>query len=130
MSAPPGIPPAIPLASMPAPDPKYLRPSIGPKTLELQLEFERACASGDLADVAELVDAGPRSPEYLSQGLFSAIYHKNVEIVKLLLGRGVAINRAVPVAAAKARSLPIFQLLLEHGWDINAPVMWGETVLM
>ena len=123
------VPPAMPPARAPLPDPKYLRPSISPWTMELHRQFEQACRSGVLANVAKLVDTGPRSPEYLTEGLCAAIFENNVQIVEFLLNKGVAIDRTVPMAAAQVKSLPIFQLLLEHGWDINAPVMGDGTVL-
>ena len=121
---------AIPPGRAPGPAPEYSRPAISPWTDEQWRRFEQACRSGVLANVAELVDTGPRTPEYLTRGLCAAIYHKNIEIVECLLNRGATIDRSIPTAAAWVRSLPIFELLLEHGWDINAPVMGAGTTLM
>lgn len=45
--------------------------------MELYIEFAEACRSGALADVAELVDAEPRSPEYLTEGLTAAAFANN-----------------------------------------------------
>lgn len=123
-------PPAVLSARMPLPDPKYLRPSIDPTTMESHLQFERECVSGDLANVTKLANVGSRSPEYLTHGLMAAIYQNNVQIVEFILDKGVAIDRAVSVAATSVKSLPIFQLLMEHGWDINAPILGNETALM
>lgn len=33
------------------------------------------------------------------------------------------------MAAVKGESLPIFELLVEKGWDVNSPVMSGQTAL-
>lgn len=118
------VPPAMPL-----PDPKYLRSSIPTWDMDLYRQFAQACRSGVLANVAKLVDTEPRNPEYLTQGLCAAIFENNVQIVEFLLDKGAAIDRTVPSAAARVKSLPIFKLLLEHGWDINAPVMGAGTVL-
>ena len=122
-------PPAMPPARMSPADPKFLHPSIPPWTMELYIEFAQACRSGVLADVAELVDAEPRSPEYLTEGLTAAAFENNVLIVEFLLNKGAPIDRGVPIAAGQVKSLPIFRLLLEHGWDINASVIANRTVL-
>ncbi len=114
---------------MSLPDPKYLRPSIPPWTMKLYRQFEQACRSGVLANVAKLVENESRGPEYLTHGLCAAILEKNVQIVEFLLNKGAVIDRVVAGAAAQVKSLPIFQLLLKHGWDINASVMANQTVL-
>ena len=33
------------------------------------------------------------------------------------------------MAAVKGECLPIFELLVENGWDVNSPVMGGQTAL-
>ena len=99
--------------------------------MELYRQFEQACRSGVLADVAKLIDTESRSPEYLTRGLCAAAFGNNVHIVQFLLNKGAVIDRTVPMAAARVKSLPIFQLLLEYGWDVNAPIMGDDgTVLM
>lgn len=117
------------MSSIPLPDPEYCRPIIPPWTMELYRQFSQVCASGDLAKVAELVDLEPRSQEYLTQGLRAAIYKKDIRIVEFLLNKVAAIHPEVANAAASVKLLPIFQLLLEHGWDINAPVLGNATIL-
>lgn len=114
---------------MPVPDPKYLRPSIDPRTAESHQVFRQACASGDLARVTSLAIAETPNAEYLTQGLLAAIYQQRIQIVEYLLNTGAVINRAIPNAAASAKSLAIFRLLVEHGWDVNDTVMGGETIL-
>ncbi|KAL8898433.1 MAG: hypothetical protein Q9207_006700 [Kuettlingeria erythrocarpa] len=94
--------------------------------------FGRVCASGDLATVSELFDTGPRHsyPEYLNEGLYRAIFENHVQVAEFLLDNGAVIDRAAPGAAAHTRSLPVFKLLVKHGWDINTPIMRDITPLM
>lgn len=113
---------------MPSPNPNYCRPVILPWTMESYRQFSQICASGDLAKVAELVETVPRSQEYLTEGLRAAIAEHNISIAEFLLRRMSDIGHEIANAAASAKSLPIFELLLEHGWDINAPVLGNATV--
>ena len=121
--------PAMPPPEMSLPDEIYLRPSIPPWTFELQRQFAQVCASGDFGKVAEIVDSGSYSQEYLTKGLCAAINQKDIRIVEFLLKRVASIDSSVPTTAASVKSLPIFELLLEHGWDLNAPVL-GEFTLL
>ncbi|KAL9611324.1 MAG: hypothetical protein Q9167_004007 [Letrouitia subvulpina] len=121
--------PAIPSAGMPVPDSRYCRSSIPPWIMESYRQFSQVCASGDLTKVAELVDSEPCSQQYLNEGLRAAIYKKDVRIVEFLVSKVAAIDPAVADAAATTKFLPVFQLLLEHGWDINAPVLGNQTIL-
>ena len=121
---------ATPPGLMPLPDPKYLRPSIHPRTVELHRAFQQVCGSGDLECVASVVNAESRNAEYLTHGLIAAIYQSHIPIVEYLLDHGAVIDRAVSMAAASVGSLPVFNLLLEHEWDINDPVIANETVLL
>lgn len=120
---------AMPPPVIPMPHPQYLRPSIHLHSLELQRAFQQVCASGDLAAVVNLLNAETRSAEYLTQGLLAAIYEKRIQIAEYLLNNGAAIDRVVPIAAASVKSIALFELLIEHGWDINSPVLGGETIL-
>lgn len=108
------------------------RRAFDPNTCESMRRFGRVCASGDLASVSKLLDTGPRHsyPEYLSEGLSRAIFSKHVQVTEFLLDNGAVIDRVAPVAAAHIRSLPVFKLLLKHGWDINVPIMRDRTPLM
>ncbi|KAL8832367.1 MAG: hypothetical protein Q9170_004903, partial [Blastenia crenularia] len=97
--------------------------------MELYRQFQEVCASGDLTKVAEIVDSEPRSQEYLNAGLRFAIYKADIRIVEFLLRKVETINADIARAAIEARSIPIFQMLLDHGWDINAPVLAGSTMV-
>lgn len=91
--------------------------------MESYRQFSQVCALGDLTKVAKFVDLEPRTQQYLNEGLCAAIYKKDVRIVELLISKVATIDPDVANAAATTKLLPIFQLLLEHGWDINAPVL-------
>ena len=120
----------MPPGVMPLPDPKYLRPSIHPRTAELHRAFEQVCASGDSGCVASLVNTESRDAEYLTRGLIAAIYQTHIPIVEYLLDHRAVIDREVPLAAALVKSLAVFKILLEHKWDINEPVIENKTVLL
>ena len=92
-------------------------------------QFSEVCQSGDLTEVAELMDMEPRSQQYLNDGLRAAIYKKDVRIVGFILNKIAKITPEVALAAAAAKSLAIFQLVLEHGWNINAPILGDSTAL-
>ncbi|KAL9130925.1 MAG: hypothetical protein Q9217_001028, partial [Psora testacea] len=115
---------------MSLPDPKYLRPILDPSSIDSHRDFERLCQSGDFASVAKLVQDEPHSPEYLTQGLLAAIHQNNAQLVEFLLRKGAVIDRAVPLTAVSGRSIAIFQLLMEYGWDINTPIMGNGTALL
>lgn len=129
MTEPQVISPALQPPILPMPHPQYLRPSIHPHTLELYRAFQQVCASGDLAAVASLLHAETRSPEYLTRGLCAAIYENRIQVAEYLLNNGAVIDRDVSNAVAFAKSIVLFELLIEHGWDINSSVMGGETIL-
>ena len=121
---------AMPPGVMPSPDPKYLGPSIHPRTAELHRAFQQVCASGDLECVASVVNSESRNAEYLTQGLMAAIYQTHIPVVEYLLDHGAVIDREVSIAAALVKSLAVFKNLLEHDWDINDPIIANETVLL
>lgn len=129
---------------MPMPHPQYLRSSISPHTLELQRAFRQLCGSGNLAAVVRLLEAAEREREPeterrrrsteedldLTQGLVAAIYGKRIQMAEYLLKQGAAVDRSdVSNAAASVKSIALFELLIQHGWDINSSVMGGETIL-
>ena len=109
------VPPAMPPLGMTILDSKFLRPCITPWTEESYRQFRETCRSGVFENVTKLVDAEARSSEYLAEGLLHTVLINNVLIVEYLLNKGAAIDRGIPGAAARVKSLPIFQLLLEHG---------------
>ena len=115
---------------MPHPEAKYLRPAISPSTTEAERHFAQICASGDYEKVVGIVQSEGRTQQYLTQGLCAAIYHKDLRIAEILLDKVASIDSDVLSAAASVKSLPMFRLLLEHGWDVNAPFLGNMTMLM
>ena len=101
---------------------------------EASQAFEKICSAIETADL-ELVKALVKdedyrpAPNYLSQALAKAIGSQHVSIVQYLLSEGADIDRAVLAAAAQAKSLPIFELMVHAGLDLNAPMFGGHTML-
>lgn len=81
------------------------------------------------AAVAILLHAETRSAEYLTRGLRAAIYENRIQVAEYLLNNSAVINRGVSNVVAFVKSVRLFELLIEHGWDINNSVMEGETIL-
>lgn len=129
-NTPSPLPSALPQPPvMPPSDPRYTRPAIHPSAVEAQRIFRQACGSGDFPTVTRLIRSDTRDAEYLTEGLVGAIYQHQIQIAEYLLNVGAVINHYVPYAAADVKSIPIFELLLKHGWDINDPVNHGQTIL-
>ena len=115
---------------MPVPDSRYLRPTVSPVTFQSQQRFAQCCSSGDLEKVSEIVESEPYSPEFLIQELSAAIYKHDLRMIEFLFKKGANIDSQILNAAASVKVLPVFQLLLDHGWDINAPILGNETTLL
>lgn len=107
-------------------------PSIEPTTAASLHTFAEACANGNIDTVAVLAtgdDHYPNTQYYLNHGLLTSVIHKQLPIARFLLSRGATITPSIAMAAVKGECLPVFELLVEHGWDINSPVMGGQTAL-
>ena len=94
--------------------------------------FSEACSTGNLESVTRLAagDHAPNNAYYLHFGLVSAIIHKQFDIIRYLLSRGTLVDDSITATAVKAASLPVFEILLSHGWDVNASFMGGHTALL
>ncbi|KAL8788504.1 MAG: hypothetical protein Q9195_007281 [Heterodermia aff. obscurata] len=90
-----------------------------------------AIETADLEIVKTLVKDKDYHPttKYLPQALAKAVDSQQVSIVQYLLSEGAGIDRAVLAAAAQAKSLPIFEIMVQAGWDVNAPMFGGHTML-
>lgn len=117
-------------ALMPIPHSRYLRPTLDPATAESHRTFRQTCASGDLPAVTSLIGSQTRNADYLTQGLLAAINQEQIQICEYLINSGAVIDRDISNAAASVKSIPIFKLLVEHGWDVNSPVIGGEPILL
>ena len=115
---------------MPTLDPRYLRPSVHPETRQCYRILGETIRDQDLASVVSLVNEKPRSLDYLTEGLRAAIYQQNLKLMEYFLENGAAIDQAICLAAVWVKRMPVFQLLVEYGWDISAPLTEYETPLM
>ena len=113
---------------MDGPPPLYFPSHEAGQTLE---KMYTAIETADLEVVKTLVadDKYRPTPNYLSQALVKAIETQEIPIVQYFLSEGTDIDRAVLAAAAQAKSLPIFELMVHAGWDVNAPMFGGRTML-
>jgi hypothetical protein len=90
------------------------------------------CAAGDLDGVKALYNDNEtfRKPNRLYYGLASAARRKHFDIVRFCLEHGAVVDEDIADDAAEIGSIPIFELFLEYGWDINySPGGHGGTVL-
>ena len=103
-------------------DPNFQRPPSPP-------EFEQvraASASGDLAAVKAAFEQwnthNPGWKRRFHDGLSAAIENNHLPVVSYLLSQGVDLMDLDFAQATKKKSYPMLQLLLDRGWDINAPM--------
>lgn len=90
----------------------------------------QACCSDDTAPLAHLIETLNPRGEDLAPGLWSAIQHNNLNMVRYLLERGAAANESAVEKALDARSIPILEMLREFGWDdVNMKLGWTRTAL-
>lgn len=110
----------------------HTNPIIEPSTHRDLQVFSKACSSGHLESVTLLAagDHAPNSTYYLNSGLVSAIIHKQIEIVYYLLSHGATVDERITATAVMAASLPVFEILLSHGWNVNTAFMGGHTALL
>lgn len=112
------------------PDPRYLQRCLSPEAEEALEAIRQASMSGDLKKIISIVnnDHHP-DPECLEHGLRGAFWGKQLQIARYLLDKGARIDASVTCAASMNKSLPFFELLVDHGWDVNTPVTCGVTTL-
>lgn len=109
-------------------DPRYHPSYEASKALD---RIYQAIEAENLQAVRSLVEdeSYNPTPHYLSQALAKAIWSTRISIVQYLLDHGAGIDRGVVGAAAKAKSLAIFEMMVQAGWDVNSPKFRGHTVL-
>lgn len=80
-----------------------------------------ACEQGDLKRVEALVNP-PSNPtaEVLNYGLSTAASEGHSAVVSFLFDKGAEMTAATTVLAANGHSPAVFQVFLDHGWDINS----------
>ena len=55
--------------------------------------------------------------------------HKQTDVNRHLLSHGALLDRGVTIVVVRLADLSVIQILLEHGWDVNSPLVWGHTAL-
>ena len=98
--------------------------------------FEHACQHGPLSTVQSLVSSQtpppPRTRSFLHHGLIVALHFGNVDIARYLLSVGAPILRHTPdniLNAPSDQQIPLFELLLQHGWTVDTPGFYGAVFL-
>ncbi len=107
-------------------------PSIEPTSAASLHAFAEACSNGNMDTVAILAtgdDHYPNTQYYLNHGLLASIISKQLPIARFLLSRGANITPSIAIAAVKGECLPVFELLVEKGWNVNSPIMGGQTAI-
>ena len=93
--------------------------------------FIEQCSAGDLEGITAFVDGKRPDKNSLTDGLCAAVRSKEHDVASFLLQRGAIISPQVVTAAyVYDKSVDIFQLFLDHGWDINAPNLQNGPVLL
>lgn len=80
-----------------------------------------ASGAGNLEEVQKFLDLPsdvPRS-DRLQMALGISAETGHPQIVSWLLDHGADVTNAAAVGASNSRSIPVFQTLLDHGWNIN-----------
>ena len=82
-----------------------------------QAALETACSSGNYEQVAAFLKE--QKPTSLQSSLHAAARNGHPDIVTLLLSKGAEFDRETVWAALESQSIPVFQALLDAGWDIE-----------
>jgi ankyrin repeat protein len=102
-----------------------------PDSSEIQDIFA-LCGSGNLEAVINHFNNNEdfRKPSRISLGLHAAVEKYDLEIARFCLQHGALVNDEIAGDAALLRSIPLFELFVWYGWDINSyPGGDGDTVL-
>jgi len=79
-------------------------------------DLETACSAGQYDQVVALLSDNRILPP---SSLHAAARNGHARIGALLLGKGAKIDRETVWAALASKSIPVFQALLDAGWDPN-----------
>jgi len=78
----------------------------------------KACDSDDTVALVRLVEMWQATPSDLARGIWRAIDHSHPNMVRYLLEQGVdRVDGYVIKRALKVGSIPVLEVLREHGWD-------------
>lgn len=86
---------------------------------ENEQEFLDAVEDGDVGKVGCFLEERTPPKETLTLALSRASTKTNYNILSALLSNGAEITRFAVNFAARTKSIPIFELFLTHGWNIN-----------
>ena len=95
------------------------------KSLPPRAIITNGCRSNNIAEVSRGIQAASlnehhKDSELLSWSLSRAVYHGQPDVVQYLLEQeGASLDSLSPIIVAASPSIPLFQILVDHGWDIN-----------
>lgn len=96
-------------------------------------ELENAAAQGNLSEVKAVVENSPSRTsldESLQPALQNAVRGGHTSVASYLFAHGARFASDMSHCALAAEDpAAIFQLALDHGWDINAQTDFGPPVL-
>ena len=93
-----------------------------------QTALETACSSGNYEQVASFL-LREQKPTSLQSSLHAAARNGHPDIVALLLSKGAQFDRETVWAALASKPIPVFQALLDAGWDIEWTLGHSGTAL-
>ncbi|EPE24770.1 Ankyrin repeat-containing protein [Glarea lozoyensis ATCC 20868] len=88
--------------------------------------FLDACKQADISTVASLSEQRDKEDGSLNWGLYTALSSGRDDVANLLLNQGVPVDQ---YALLETKTKECFQVLLDHGWNINGPIEFGDTIL-
>ncbi|KAK7415949.1 hypothetical protein QQX98_005522 [Neonectria punicea] len=110
---------------------------IGPVDVGHQLPhlfpFYSVCENGPPSAIHSMVTSEPRTLAFLHYALTVALKAGNVEAARYLLDSGTPIGRKTPDCILQApadQQVPLFDLLAQHGWDVNMRRYHGQVPLL
>ena len=97
--------------------------------------LQTAIEVGDLATISQLLQSWPTQPDSENNSgdyvpdlwpfkavLSGAIEKGNIELSSYVLDHGLKIELYAMMLALQSPSAGIFQVFVDHGWDINTPM--------
>jgi len=97
--------------------------------------LDEACRAGDLRKAFDVLDSLDHSyvSEDLQFSLYLAFAGGHVHIARYLFDRGATVDWMVASGAIFSEAgidlIQVFEMMLEHGWDVNEGVSGAHTAL-
>jgi ankyrin repeat protein len=112
-----------------------------PPTYEAPNTLEEACIIGCLDQIQELFttmsETWGRNPAFqkcaqqtVDTSIYNAASHNHPAAISYFLDNGIPITDALVATACEFGATEVFQVLLDHGWDINSRNWLGVPSLM